>query len=193
MERLETLLQKCKDSLKSNRDKIFALNKENEELIECKDKYQSVTKELESLKKLNEDNTLSFAEAKQKLHEEIEAKSIVVRELEEQSRKRKQEMAAIEGDLKTKNKALEELQERIAEIERTAEEDKQNLIQELSRGKAAAIHLIREEIEKKMATLEEEWKRKYEALESDNNELRQKISETESSNYMFYDLFGDAL
>ena len=182
VERLETLLQKCKDSLKSNRDKIIALNRENEELIEFKDKYQSVDKELESLKKLNQDNALSFAEAKQKLHEEIEAKSIVVRELEDQMKKRKHDIEVMETDLKVKSKKVEELEQRIIEIEKTTEDDKQNLIQELSRGKAAAIHLIREETEKKMTALEEEWKQKYHLLDTDNQELRQRISDNESSN-----------
>src|SRR5699024_9015803 len=157
---LEVLLAKCNESLKSYKEKLDVLTKEYEEIVPYKAKSEKLEKEVEHVRKLKESTSASFAEAKQKLHDELESRSIIIKELKDQIEKRNSELKHRNNDLKTKNENIKMLNEKMSKIEATFENEKATLMEELYRGKVDAINLLREEYEKRIQSTNEEFENK---------------------------------
>ncbi|RWS17197.1 golgin subfamily A member 4-like protein [Dinothrombium tinctorium] len=186
VQRLEAVLSRCKETLKTNKEKVNALTKENVELINFRDIAEKVRKENEALKQESEELSLKLAESKKSLHEELEERLRELQDLKHKYDLVLKDKHSFEDSFKTADMTCKQLEERIKQIEKTSEEDRENLLQELSRGKAAAIHLIKasyhinEESEKKIQCLDEEWKDKYDSLLKEKSQLEESLNAVQS-------------
>lgn len=178
---LEALLAKCNESLKSHKEKLDVITKEYEEIVPFKAQAEKLEKEVEYFKKLKESASASFAEAKQKLHDELESRSIIIKELKDQNEKGKIEVKKLANEMKAKNEMIKGLNEKVTKIESTVESEKSTLMEELSRGKVAAINLLREEYEKRIQASDSEWEEKLKAVTEQNQQLSQKLLTAEHS------------
>ncbi|XP_067121720.1 golgin subfamily A member 4-like isoform X5 [Centruroides vittatus] len=213
IKRQELLLSKCKDTLKSNKERTTQLIEEKNSLLEQLEKsktelqdfqvneaeiqaslradLQQMKVRLEELEKQQEENAMSMAETKRNMHEELELR-------EQQLSKLKLELQNVQQDKQFLNNKVKEQNEKITKLEnehqekvnklqsqlelteKNMEEERQNLMQELSRGKAAALSLLKEECKNKISVAEEEWKIKIDDLQKEHQkELSEKDKEME--------------
>ncbi|GFY65723.1 golgin subfamily A member 4 [Trichonephila inaurata madagascariensis] len=178
-----SLLRKQNESLSQElEEKMKRLNEMEDEQGQLKSKHEFILQGMQSrLKELEtqqEESVMSMAETKKNMHEELEFKEKQLVKAEEDA---KQYQAAYETE-KSKVLELQEqqdekiktLQHQLESTERMLEEEKQNLMQELARGKSAAITLVQQECAKKIAAVEEEWKIKLEDLQKEKGEVSEK-------------------
>ncbi|OPL20301.1 golgin 4 subfamily a member, partial [Mytilus galloprovincialis] len=192
VKRLEGLLSRCKDTIKTNKEKYTQittekeqinkqLHEKNTELEKLKSsaapdtmiKLQNQMKEARKvIEQLEVDREVAIAEVKKQVHEEMELKDQELREIRQQcallqeenktntdkvDRLEKSSQETLEKSREIikrlkdeKKQVVVESEERIKQAEKTIEEEKENLIQELSRAKAAAVTCLQEETHKKV-------------------------------------------
>lgn len=172
VENLEMLLSKCNETLKSCQEKIDVLGKENEHLLQYKSKSEQLEKEVENVKRMRDSASKSFSESKQKLHDELESRSIIIKELKDQIEKRNIELKHRNSELKSKNEAIKTLNEKSSKIESAFENEKTTLKDEFEKEKSAAINLVRQEYEKKLQTESENFGNMIKALSEENERLK---------------------
>ncbi|XP_035207124.1 golgin subfamily A member 4-like [Stegodyphus dumicola] len=169
-----TLLRKQNESLsKELEEKVKKLNELEDEQLKMKSEHEFILKNmqirLEELEKQQEESIMSMAETKKNMHEELELKEKQLIKAEEEARQYQAaaelEKAKISELQKQHEEKINELQHQLESTEKALEEEKQNLMQELNRGKTAAITLMKQENEKKVAAIEEEWKSKLQELQ----------------------------
>ncbi|KFM66410.1 Golgin subfamily A member 4, partial [Stegodyphus mimosarum] len=169
-----TLLRKQNESLsKELEEKVKKLNELEDEQVKMRSEHEFILKNmqirLEELEKQQEESIMSMAETKKNMHEELELKEKQLIKAEEEARQfqaaAELEKAKISELQKQHEEKINELQHQLESTEKALEEEKQNLMQELNRGKTAAITLMKQENEKKVAAIEEEWKSKLQELQ----------------------------
>ncbi|XP_055959282.1 golgin subfamily A member 4 [Patella vulgata] len=222
--RLEGLLNRCKETIKSGKEKNIQLAEEKENLQrQLEDRQRDIdqlkgsssTSDISKLQsqiekakqvivQLETDRELAIAEVKKQVHEEIEKKDEEAGNLRGQLLQAAEEMKSLKyknDELQQKIEKLQksgqdhleksrdiikrlkdekkELEEKFDILEQNMEEEKSKLVQELSRGKAAAIALIQQEtetriIERVNATVEERdtfWKNQLDEQQKTNKEI----------------------
>ncbi|XP_027715157.1 golgin subfamily A member 4 isoform X3 [Vombatus ursinus] len=196
VKRQENLLQRCKDIIKSYKERAALLTNEKEALQE---QLEERLQELEKMKELHmaektklitqlrdaknlieqleQDKGMVIAETKRQMHETLEMKEGEIAQLrgrikqmttqgeELREQKEKCEKAAfeeLEKALSTAQKTEEarkkmkaEMDEQIKAIERTSEEERVNLQQELSRVKQEVVDIMKKTSEERIAQLQE--------------------------------------
>lgn len=218
--RLEILLMKCKDTIKSNKERIVQLQKETEMLsnqveektkelqhvqekeaeiqARLREELQEMSEMIEKLKKQQEESSMAMAETKRNMHEELEQRDQQLRDSKIERKTLIQQKNVLEKEVEELKTVIanneqqywnevNELQDRLKATEKVMEEEKQNLMHELSRGKAAAISLMKEELKKKISAVEEEWMKKIEnfradyhrTLEEKDDEVKKIVEEKE--------------
>ncbi|GFS72207.1 golgin subfamily A member 4 [Nephila pilipes] len=200
LERFEHQLSQANKTITAQTDQISLLRKQNESLSQeleekmkrfnemedeqgqLKSKHEFILQGMQSrLKELEtqqEESVMSMAETKKNMHEELEFKEKQLVKAEEEA---KQYQAAYEAEKskvlelqKQQDEKINNLQHQLESTERMLEEEKQNLMQELARGKSAAITLVQQECAKKIAAVEEEWKIKLEDMQKEKGEVSEK-------------------
>ncbi|GIY37651.1 golgin subfamily A member 4 [Caerostris extrusa] len=181
-----SLLRKQNEGISQElEEKMSRLNEMEDEEGQLKSKHefilQGLQNRLKELETQQEESLMAMAETKKNMHEELEFKEKQLVLAEEEA---KQFQASYEAE---KQKVLElqkqheekinTLQHQLESTESMLEEEKQNLMQELARGKSAAITLVQQECNKKIAAVEEEWKIKLE-----EEKLRQQKQTVEELN-----------
>ncbi|XP_069702981.1 golgin subfamily A member 4-like isoform X2 [Periplaneta americana] len=199
--KLETLLSKCKESIKRNKERISQLTTENqelqqtlevtkessstqvttlsEELTTARNEIVKLVEALDTLRKREEDAALSLAENKLTIHRELEAK-------EEQIKSLRNSLTQLTQDKEALIERASSLQNEVTELKSVAaapasedvsssEEDRQSLIQELSRGKAEAVKLLQQEMQRKLIDLEKKMSEKLLSSEQTKKQLEIEI------------------
>ncbi|XP_064455717.1 golgin subfamily A member 4-like isoform X2 [Ornithodoros turicata] len=207
VKRLEILLAKCKDTIKSGRERTTQLVEEKESLTKALEQkvnelQQVQEKEAEvqavlrgKLQDLREETALAraqqeeaMAETKRNIHHELELKERQLTEAQEQLQEAHAATEALKAQLEENKATLEKkekeheearhgLEQQLTSLERTLEEERKISLQELSRGKAAALNLMKQECEKKIQAAEHNWVQRLEASEK---EYHRRISEKEN-------------
>ncbi|XP_045580777.1 golgin subfamily A member 4 isoform X3 [Salmo salar] len=169
----ENLLQKCKELLRTYKDRNTQLTSENDTLQE-------------RLQELEKTKGMVIAETKRQMHETLEMKEEEIAQLrsrskmavaqteELQDQKEKSEKAAfkeLEKALAVGARRLLQLQE---QVERAGEEEKRSLQQELTRVKQEVVTIMKKSSEEKMAEMD---KLHSEALASKEQELSARINQ----------------
>ncbi|XP_060588973.1 golgin subfamily A member 4-like [Ruditapes philippinarum] len=186
----DSLLQRCKEIIKSSKDKYSQLSEEkievekqledtNMELVKLKgsaspdtvSKLQNQIKQARQvIEQLETDREIAIAEVKQRVHEEMERKDQEVSEIRaqtqgmvEENKNLKEKIEKLEQAssdqleksreiikrLKDDRKRLiDEYEEKLRGREDQMETEKEKLVQEISRGKSAAITLMQEQANK---------------------------------------------
>lgn len=155
VKRLETLLGKCKETIKSNKEKNNQLLSEKEErakeIEQLKEQHeiekskfiQQLSQAKEQLDQVTEEKAISIAEAKQQMHVELEERDLKNSSMQESVRTLTAEKESLQAKLTETEKKVLSLKEDLEKLESQSEEEKQNLAQELSRGKQAVIDLMK--------------------------------------------------
>ncbi|XP_045153442.1 golgin subfamily A member 4 isoform X3 [Echinops telfairi] len=208
VKRQENLLQRCKETIQSHKEKCTLLTNEKEALQE---QLEERLQELEKMK-----GTV-IAETKRQMHETLEMKEEEIAQLrtrikqmttqgeELREQKEKSERAAFEELEKAlsaaqkteeaRKKMKAEMDEQIKAIEKTSEEERVSLQQELSRVKQEVVDIMRksseEQItelqklhEKELASKEQELTKRFQAQEREFQELMKVALEKSQSDYL---------
>ncbi|KAJ3610881.1 hypothetical protein NHX12_022971 [Muraenolepis orangiensis] len=193
VKRQENLLQKCKDLLRTHKERSAQLGSENETLQE---QLQERLQELEKMKELHsaektklitqlrdaknlieqleQDKGMVIAETKRQMHETLEMKEDEVAQL----RTRLQHVTTQKDELqeqkeKNEKSAFEEL-ERTLGIAQRAEEARKQLLQELSRVKQEVVSIMKKSSEETVANME---KQHGELLAAKEHELTARFNQ----------------
>ncbi|XP_055939687.1 golgin subfamily A member 4-like [Argiope bruennichi] len=178
-----SLLRKQNESLSQElEEKVKTLNEMEDEQGQLKSKHefilQGLQDRLKELENQQEESVMAMAETKKNMHEELEFKEKQLIKAEEEA---KQFQAAYETEKlkvvelqKQQEEKVNSLQRQLESTERMLEEEKQNLMQELARGKSAAITLVQQECAKKVAAVEEEWKIRLQDVQKEKKETSGK-------------------
>ncbi|XP_038848368.1 golgin subfamily A member 4-like [Salvelinus namaycush] len=200
----ENLLQKCKELLRTYKERNTQLTSENDTLQESLQELEK-TKELYTtrlhgaenlIEQLEQDKGMVIAETKRQMHETLEMKEeeiallrsrskMAVTQTEElQEQKEKSEKAAfeeLEKALAVGQRAEEarrllqlQLQEQVKEVERAGEEERRSLQQELTRVKQEVVTIMKKSSEEKMAEMD---KLHSEALACKEQEVSARINQ----------------
>uniref|UniRef100_A0A8C7T1I1 Golgin A4 n=1 Tax=Oncorhynchus mykiss TaxID=8022 RepID=A0A8C7T1I1_ONCMY len=200
----ENLLQKCKELLRTYKERNTQLTSENDTLQERLQELEK-NKELHTtrlrgaenlIEQLEQDKGMVIAETKRQMHETLEMKEEEIAQLrsrskmaatqtaELQEQKEKSEKAAfeeLEKALAVGRRAEEarrllqlQLQERVKEVERAGEEERRGLQQELTRVKQEVVTILKKSSEEKIAEMD---KAHSEALASKEQELSAQINQ----------------
>ncbi|XP_042183333.1 golgin subfamily A member 4 isoform X2 [Oncorhynchus tshawytscha] len=200
----ENLLQKCKELLRTYKERNTQLTSKNdtlqERLQELEKNQELHTTRLHGaenlIEQLEQDKGMVIAETKRQMHETLEMKEEEIAQLrsrskmaaaqtaELQEQKEKSEKAAfeeLEKALALGRRAEEarrllqlQLQERVKEVERAGEEERRGLQQELTRVKQEVVTILKKSSEEKMAEMD---KLHSEALASKEQELSARINQ----------------
>nr|XP_046210675.1 golgin subfamily A member 4-like isoform X1 [Oncorhynchus gorbuscha] len=200
----ENLLQKCKELLRTYKERNTQLTSENDtlqerlqELEKNKELHTTQLRGAENLiEQLEQDKGMVIAETKRQMHETLEMKEEEIAQLrsrskmataqtaELQEQKEKSEKAAfeeLEKALAVGRRAEEarrllqlQLQEQVKEVERAGEEERRGLQQELTRVKQEVVTILKKSSEEKMAEMD---KLHSEALASKEQELSARINQ----------------
>eukprot|EP00092_Neocalanus_flemingeri_P054245 GFUD01063881.1.p1 GENE.GFUD01063881.1~~GFUD01063881.1.p1 ORF type:complete len:1583 (+),score=606.32 GFUD01063881.1:211-4959(+) len=184
VKRLESLLSKCKENIKANKNKLSALTEVKEQLavdLEAKEKELNDEKaaskkavdELQLIKNREEGDELQMAEAKLAMHREMIMKDEEIGELRVNFNREKEEKETLEKNIEDLHKEIKEMGAAQETLEKRMEEERKSAMEELSRGKEAALDQERQrlETEKKKEVARE--------LERQGDEWRKKIKEVE--------------
>ncbi|XP_049269498.1 golgin subfamily A member 4 [Rhipicephalus sanguineus] len=157
VQRLETLMAKCKDTIQNSRERSTQLMQEREALARALDEKGRQLQQLQE----------SEAEAQAKWRMEQQ-------ELEQQARQLSESLDAASAERAQLHKQLSEIkaqhQQQLAALEKSLDEER-------SRAKVADLGLLKQECDKKIAAAEHNWVQKLEASEK---EYHRRISEKEN-------------
>ncbi|XP_048650877.1 golgin subfamily A member 4 isoform X3 [Marmota marmota marmota] len=189
VKRQENLLQRCKETIQSHKEQCTLLTSEKEALQEQLD---------ERLQELEKMKGMVIAETKRQMHETLELKEEEIAQLrsrikqmttqgeELREQKEKSERAAfeeLEKALSTAQKTEEarrkmkaEMDEQIKAIEKTSEEERISLQQELSRVKQEVVDIMKKSNEEQIAKLQKQHENE---LASKQQELMKKFETRE--------------
>uniref|UniRef100_A0AC35TQB4 GRIP domain-containing protein n=1 Tax=Rhabditophanes sp. KR3021 TaxID=114890 RepID=A0AC35TQB4_9BILA len=163
--KLEALLEKCKENIHTNKAKIVALTKENEELKGSKPLIdlnsieeeemtrQSIRKEhADKVKKLEEDSGIAIATIKAQFHSQLEEKDGEIGSWREKVQEQQKEL----------EKAVFKADDLVRLVE-TMESEKSEMVVKLMEAKQVGVKAVCEEEEKKRVDLEADFERKLAA------------------------------
>lgn len=189
---LEALLAKSNESLKADREHLAVLTKENEELNKYKDTAAKLEKEVEHIRKRKDSACTSFQEAKQKLHDDLESRNIIIKELKDQLEKAKVEAKKRAAELRTRTETIKSLNDKIATTVKDFEATKATLKEAATKS----VELVKEEYEHKLATTTQELRAEIDRLteevkagsgvanneQEDTEELRKQCEQAQQEN-----------
>lgn len=191
-ERTTQLIQE-KDSLnKSLEQRTAELQQVQEKDAEVqaglRNELLSLREEAEQSKRRQEETAMAMAETKRNMHEELELKETLLAQAQGALQAAQDASETLKAQLEESRAALAQkerehqesrasLEQQLTSLERTLEEERKTSLQELSRGKAAALSLMKQECEKKIQAAEHNWVQKLEASEK---EYHRRISEKEN-------------
>ncbi|XP_077516498.1 LOW QUALITY PROTEIN: uncharacterized protein LOC144126279 [Amblyomma americanum] len=162
VQRLETLMAKCKDTIQNSRERSTQLMQEREALARALDEKGRQLQQLQC--RVLQENEAE-AQAKWRLEQQ---------ELEQQARQLTEALTAATADKDRLQAQLSESQaqhqQQLAAVEKALEEER-------SRTKAADLRLLKQECDKKIEAAEHNWVQKLEASEK---EYHRRISEKEN-------------
>ncbi|XP_029553512.1 golgin subfamily A member 4 isoform X1 [Salmo trutta] len=174
----ENLLQKCKELLRTYKDRNTQLTSENDTLQE-------------RLQELEKTKGMVIAETKRQMHETLEMKEEEIAQLRSRSKMAVAQAEELQKE-KSEKAAFEELEKALAvgqrveearrllqlqlqeQVERAGEEEKRSLQQELTRVKQEVVTIMKKSSEEKMAEMD---KLHSEALASKEQELSARINQ----------------
>ncbi|TRY78268.1 hypothetical protein TCAL_10647, partial [Tigriopus californicus] len=204
VKRLESLLTKCKESIKANKQKTTALTevKENlskdlatrdEECAQLKKKVQ----EFETWHQKAQEEEIQIAETKMVMHQEIIAKDEEMGKIRAKLTQTKEDLSAqakVVEDLKTEMNQLKESRDN---LQKSVSDDKASVIEEMTKQKAEDIQKkelehaeklkaalekqaakLKQELDEKIANIEKEKERVLSLKEAEMRKSIQEATET---------------
>lgn len=161
---LEKLLTKCKESLKQKNAQLQILKNSLMEVENFKEYNQELKRELADLKRAHETWTVSIAENKRSMHQEIENKNIEM----ERQRSETSELQARLTDSQNKTKqlkiAIQDLESRLVSTSAAHQKERESLSKELNSIKNNAIKQLKKEHDHHLERVKLDLEKSIEAL-----------------------------
>ncbi|XP_011494579.1 PREDICTED: golgin subfamily A member 4 [Ceratosolen solmsi marchali] len=193
IQKMETFLEKYKDMLKRNKDKILEvanekntlerdydiLQKSNQdklddmekELRKSREEFANLRDEIEVLKRREEESVISLAENKLSIHRELEGK-------EEQIKQLQLELKQTYDLEKSLKETVEQQKQELEKVKLVANQNAE-ASQEHLRGKSEALKQMQSEMQEKLIHLEEKMSLKHLEEVNKNKQLLIKLQEFE--------------
>merc|ERR1719234_769104 len=184
VKRLESLLSKCKENIKANKQKTAALTEVKEqlasdlalretELAEEKAKALDVNAQMELLKGREAGEELQMAEVKLAMHKEMLGKDEEITNLRSSLGSVSTEKEQLAGEVDALKLEVVQMGQAQDALEARMEEERKSAMEELSRGKEAALEQERErlksehsmEVARELSRAEEQWGRRLKEVE----------------------------
>ncbi|GAB6033442.1 hypothetical protein CHUAL_013327 [Chamberlinius hualienensis] len=134
--------------------------------INLKNQNSDAQEEIIRLKKIEAERGLQIAEYKKAMHDEMSSKEKEIESLKIQLKELVANGDELRRTVEAKAKQITEIEaansttmnmmQSLEQMEKSSEEEKQNLLQEMSRSKAAAIELIQQEFQRNIKDLKRE-------------------------------------
>merc|ERR1719410_2447804 len=194
VKRLESLLSKCKENIKANKNKMSALTEvkeqlatdlENKErdLAELRSTCEKANEELGILRKKEESEEVQMAEIKLAMHSEMILKDEEIGKLRVNLTIETEEKEKFALDVENLHKEIKEMGLAQESLEKRMEEERKAAMEELSRGKEAALDHVksnlesekRKEINRELERQAEEYKRKLLDVEEEGRLGREEL------------------
>lgn len=164
---LEKLLAKCKESLKSKNTQIKSLKDELSKVELFNESFQKLRNELLELKNSYESWTVSIAENKRIMHEEIETKNSEIDSL-------KAEISNLNSQLKDSNlksvhlrTSLQDLESRLVSTSAAHQKERESLKRDLTQDKINSLKQVQKDHELRIERVKLELEKAVEALKSE--------------------------
>jgi chromosome segregation ATPase len=157
---LENLMAKCKESLKSKNAQLKILRNSLNEVDKFKEQMDDLKRELKELRNAHETWTLSIAENKRVMHQEIEEKNA--------------EMDIMRSQLKESNNRLlqhksniQNLESQLISMSAAHQHERESLTKDLTNAKSVAIKRLQREHELQLERVKLDLEKSIESLKSE--------------------------
>uniref|UniRef100_A0A6G1SQ86 Golgin subfamily A member 4 n=1 Tax=Aceria tosichella TaxID=561515 RepID=A0A6G1SQ86_9ACAR len=157
---LENLMAKCKESLKAKNAQLKILKNQLNEVDKFREQMDELKSDLKELKNAHETWTLSIAESKRVMHQEIEDKN--------------SEMETIKSQLKECNHRLlqqksniQNLESRLVSMSAAHQKERESLIKELTNTKNSAINRLQKQHELQLERVKLDLEKTIESLKAE--------------------------
>lgn len=164
---LEHLLAKCKESLKAKNGRIDQLEQNLKELDSLKEENISLKSDVTKLKQQHEDWTVSIAESKRSVHEELETRTAQLNTLKSEYNdlsRRSQESSAV---LKQQAYRITDLEGQIVRMNSVHQQEKVDLKKEHEKSERNALMQINQEHERKFANQKLDFQKIIDSMKND--------------------------
>lgn len=164
---LERLLAKCKDSLKHKNTIIMKLRESLSEVEKFKDFNQELKRELGELKEAHETWTVSIAENKRVMHQEIENKNSEIEELKAESHEQQLILSDSNNKIRQLKSAIQDLESRLVSTSAAHQKERESLTKDLTIAKNNAMRQLQKEHQNNIERVKLDLEKSIEALKLD--------------------------
>jgi len=194
IKRLESLLSKCKENIKANKNKLTALTEVKEqlatdlenkeaELLEARQQCKVSNDELTILRKKEEAEEVQIAEVKLAMHSEMIIKDEEIGKLRVNLNNELADKEKLENEVENLQKEIKEMGLAQESLEKRMEEERKAAMEELSRGKEAVLdqekarmeNEKKKEISRELERQAEEFKKKLRDVEEEGRLGREEL------------------
>jgi len=170
---LERLLAKCKESLKLKNSQIKVLKESLSEVEQFKDFNKKLKSELADLREAHESWTVSIAQNKKIMHQEIEDKNAEIEAL-------KAEINELHSKIRQMRLATQDLESRLVSTSAAHQKERESLTKELTTAKNNAMRQMQREHEHKLERVKLNFEKSIEVMKHDalsKDEQLMKVAE----------------
>lgn len=167
MKDLERLLAKSKESLKHKNSIIMNLRESLSEVEKFKDFNQALKRELGELKEAHETWTVSVAESKRVMHQEIENKNSAIEKLKAESHEQQLVLSESNNKIRQLKSAIQDLESRLVSTSAAHQKERESLTKELTIAKNNAIRQLQKEHQNNIERIKLDLEKSIEALKVD--------------------------
>lgn len=161
---LERILSKCKESLKQKNSQIKALKDALGELDDFKNCNQELRRELGELRESHESWTVSIAENKRLMHQELENKNNEIEVHKSEAKELQQRLNDSYNNVRQLKSAIHDLESRLVSTSAAHQKERDNLTKQLIQTKNDAIKQCQKENELQIERIKLDLERSIEAL-----------------------------
>lgn len=161
---LERILAKCKESLKQKNAQIKALKDALGELDDFKNHNQELRRELGELRESHESWTVSIAENKRLMHQELENKNNDIERHKSEVKELQQKLNDSYNNIRQLKSAIHDLESRLVSTSAAHQRERDNLKKELLQAKHEAIKQCQKDNELQIERIRLDLERSIEAL-----------------------------
>ncbi|KAG9509712.1 Golgin subfamily A member 4 [Fragariocoptes setiger] len=175
---LEKLLGKAKETLKVKNAKIQELEDSLSEIDELKDVNVKLNKELDKLRKQNDEWTVAIAEVKRTMHTELEAHNNQINQIKKENSDLMKKLADSQNQVKVHKQRQSELESKIVRMSSAHEKERDTLTRTMNASKAQALAKMQEEKDRVFNNMRNELEDKIKHACSENYSLSRQLTQT---------------
>lgn len=184
---LEKLLAKCKESLKLKNSQIRVLKDSLSEFEKFKDINQDLKRELGELREAHETWTVSIAENKRIMHQEIESKNAEFARLKGEVNELKNRLTESNNKNQQLKSTLQDLESRLVNTSAAHQKERESLTKELTIAKNNSLRQAQKEFELTLERVKLDLEKTIESLKLELLNKDQQIIKSAERQQELYD------